>query len=72
MLALFGSIVGLLGSLAPRLIGFFEQKQNHVQEIEMLRVQGEFQMRAIEAGHAAKMAEIVLELTLANTASRLS
>ena len=30
MLALFGSIVGLLGSFAPRLIGFFEQKQNHV------------------------------------------
>ena len=58
MLALFGSIVGLLGSLAPRLIGFFEQKQNHAQEIEMLRVQGEFQMRAIEAGHAAKMQEI--------------
>jgi len=58
MLALFGSIVGLLGSFAPRLIGFFEQKQNHAQEIEMLRVQGEFQMRAIEAGHAAKMQEI--------------
>lgn len=58
MLALFGSIVGLLGSLAPRLIGFFEQKQNHSQEIEMLRVQGEFQMRAIEGGHAAKMQEI--------------
>jgi hypothetical protein len=58
MLALFGSIVGLLGSLAPRLIGFFEQKQNHAQEIEMLRVQGDFQMRAIEAGHAAKMGEI--------------
>jgi hypothetical protein len=58
MLALFGSIVGLLGSFAPRLIGFFEQKQSHSQEIEMLRVQGEFQMRAIEAGHAAKMQEI--------------
>lgn len=58
MLALLGSIVGLLGSLAPRLIGFFEQKQNHSQELEMLRAQGDFQLQMIQAGHAAKMAEI--------------
>ncbi|MDP2330294.1 MAG: hypothetical protein Q8M19_06310 [Reyranella sp.] len=58
MLALLGSIVGLLGSLAPRLIGFFEQKQNHAQELEMLRTQGDFQLQMIQAGHAARMAEI--------------
>lgn len=58
MLALFGSIVGLLGSLAPRLLGFFEQKQNHSQELEMLRVQGEFQMQMMQAGHAARLEEI--------------
>lgn len=58
MLALLGSIVGLLGSLAPRLIGYFEQKQNHVQELEMFRTQGDFQLQMIQAGHNAKMAEI--------------
>ncbi|MGQ0585446.1 MAG: hypothetical protein ACT4O6_26190 [Reyranella sp.] len=58
MLALLGSIVGLLGSLAPRLIGYFEQKQNHVQELEMLRTQGDFQLQMLQAGHAAKLAEI--------------
>ncbi|MBX9945921.1 MAG: hypothetical protein K2Y40_17720 [Reyranella sp.] len=56
MLALLGSIVGLLGSLAPRVIGYFEQKQNHVQELEMLRTQGDFQLQLIQAGHAAKWA----------------
>lgn len=58
MIALFGSIIGLLGSLAPRLIGFFEQKQNHSQELEMIKVQGDYQFRMIEAGHAARMAEV--------------
>lgn len=58
MLALLGSLLGLLGSLAPRLIQFFEQKQNHAQELEMLKVQGQFQLQMIEAGHTAKMAEI--------------
>ena len=58
MLALLGSLLGLLGSLAPRLIQFFEQKQNHMQELEMLKLQGQFQLQMIEAGHTAKMAEI--------------
>lgn len=58
MLALLGSLLGLLGSLSPRLIQYFEQKQNHAQELEMLKVQGQFQLQMIEAGHTAKMAEI--------------
>lgn len=58
MLALLGSLLGLLGSLSPRLIQYFEQKQNHAQELEMLKVQGQFQLQMIEAGHSAKMAEI--------------
>lgn len=58
MLALLGSLLGLLGSLAPRLIGYFEQKQNHVQELEMLKTQGAFQLQMIQAGHTARMAEI--------------
>ena len=57
MLALLGSLLGLFGAFFPRLIGLFENRQNHAQELELLKVQGEFQMRAIEAGHAAKMAE---------------
>lgn len=58
MLALLGSLLGLLGSLAPRLIQYFEQKQSHAQELEMMKVQGEFQLQMITAGHTAKMAEI--------------
>lgn len=58
MLALLGSLLGLMGSLAPRLIQYFEQKQNHAQELEMLKTQGAFQLRMIQAGHTAKMAEI--------------
>ena len=58
MLALLGSLIGLLGSFAPRLMGFFEQKQNHAQEIEMLQVQGQFQLQLLERGAAAKLAEI--------------
>lgn len=58
MLALLGSLLGLLGSLSPRLIQYFEQKQSHAQELEMLKVQGQFQLQMIEAGHTAKLAEI--------------
>jgi hypothetical protein len=58
MLALLGSILGLVGALAPRLLGLFEARQNHRQELELLKLQGDFQMRLAEAGHAAKMAEI--------------
>ena len=58
MIGLLGALLGLLGSMAPRLIGYFEAKSNHAQELEMIRVQGEFQLQMIQAGTAAKMAEI--------------
>jgi hypothetical protein len=58
MLSLLGAIVGLVGSLGPRILGFFEARQNHRQELELLRLQGEFQMQMMEKGHAAKLAEI--------------
>ena len=58
MLALIGAALGLLGSIFPRLIGLFEARQNHKQELEMLKLQGDFQLQMISAGHAAKMAEI--------------
>ncbi|MCF8533127.1 MAG: hypothetical protein K9G48_09000 [Reyranella sp.] len=58
MIALLGALLGLFGSMAPRLIGYFEQKAGHSQELEMIRVQGEFQLQMIQSGHAAKMAEV--------------
>ncbi|HYC64627.1 MAG TPA: hypothetical protein VEC14_07855 [Reyranellaceae bacterium] len=58
MLALIGAALGLLGSVFPRLIGLFEAKQNHKQEMAMLKLQSEFQLQMMTAGHAAKMAEI--------------
>jgi len=58
MLALIGAALGLLGSVFPRLIGLFEARQNHRQELEMLKLQGDWQLQMLTAGHAAKMAEI--------------
>ena len=58
MLALLGSLLGLLGALAPRLIQLFEAKQNHAQELELLEAHSRNQLRLIEAGVAGKMAEV--------------
>ena len=58
MIGLLGALLGLLGSMAPRLIGYFEAKSNHAQELEMIRVQGDFQLQMIQSGHAAMMAEV--------------
>ena len=57
MIGLLGALLGLLGSMAPRLIGYFEAKSNHAQELEMIRVQGDFQLQMFQSGHAAKMAD---------------
>lgn len=56
--SILGAIVGLLGSGLPRILALFEARQNHAQELEMLKVQGQFQLDMINAGSAAKMAEI--------------
>lgn len=68
MLALIGAALGLLGSVFPRLIGLFESRQNHRQELEMLKLQSEFQMQMAAAGHAAKMAEINANADIASEA----
>jgi hypothetical protein len=66
MLALIGAALGLLGSIFPRLIGLLEARQNHRQEIEMLKLQGDFQLQMISAGHAARMAEINVQADVAS------
>src|SRR5512146_134924 len=58
MLAILGSLIGLLGSLAPRLIGYFEAKQNHAQEMEMMKLQSDSQLEMMKIGFTQKMAEI--------------
>lgn len=58
MLSLLGALVGLLGAGLPRLIGYFETKQNHAAELDMLNAQGELQLRLAKEGHMAKMAEM--------------
>lgn len=58
MLALLGSLLGLLGALAPRLIQLFESRQNHKQELEMIDKHAETQLRLAEVVQAGKMAEI--------------
>lgn len=58
MLALLGVALGLLGSLGPRILGFFEARQNHKQEMELLALQSANQLKMMEMGHTQKMAEI--------------
>lgn len=58
MLSLLGALVGLLGAGLPRLIGYFETKQNHAAELAMLNAQGDLQLKLAETGHMAKMAEM--------------
>lgn len=58
MLSLLGAIVGLLGSLGPRILGYFEARQNHRQELELLQLQSANQLKMMEIGFTQRMAEI--------------
>ena len=58
MLSLLGAIVGLLGALGPRIIGFFEARQNHRQEFELMKLQAANQLEMMKLGFTQKMAEI--------------
>jgi len=58
MLALLGSLIGLFGSGLPRILAFFERKQDHKHQLEFMREQAAIHARLVELGHAAKMAEI--------------
>lgn len=54
MLAIIGAILGLLGSLLPEVLKFFNSKEDHKHEIAMGRLQMEAQKQAGEI----KLAEI--------------
>ena len=54
MLSLIGTILGLLGSLAPEIIKYFKQKQDHKHELATLSVQADM----AKAGHQYRMEEI--------------
>lgn len=58
MLAIFGSLIGLLGALAPRLLGFFESKQNHAQELELINANAEVRLKLAQVETAGRMEEI--------------
>ena len=48
MLALIGTILGLLGSLLPEILKFWNNKEDHRHEVEMTRLQMEAQKQAGE------------------------
>jgi hypothetical protein len=54
MLALIGTLMGLLGSLLPELLKFFNNKEDHRHEIEM----GKLQMDAMKLAGQIKLEEI--------------
>jgi hypothetical protein len=54
MLALIGAILGLLGSLAPEILKFFNNKEDHKHELGMAQLQMEAQKQAGEI----KLAEV--------------
>lgn len=58
MLALLGSLIGLFGALAPRLLGFFESRQNHQQELELINAHADVQLRLAQVQTDGRMAEI--------------
>lgn len=54
MLSLIGTILGLLGSLAPEIIKYFKLKADHKHELDVLRVQADM----AKAGHQYRMEEV--------------
>lgn len=54
MLAIIGSILGLLGSLLPEILKFFTQKEDHRHEIEMAKLQ----MDAMKLAGTIKLEEL--------------
>jgi len=56
MLAIIGSILGLLGSLLPEVLKFFNNREDHKHEIEMgklqiesMKMQGQIRLQELEA-----------------------
>jgi len=54
MLALIGTLMGLLGSLLPELLKYFNNKEDHKHEIEM----GKLQMESMKLAGQIKLEEI--------------
>lgn len=69
MLAILGSLIGLLGALAPKFFAIFENKANHKNELELLNAHTENQLKLLAAGHSTRMEEIN---TWADTRSELA
>lgn len=65
MLALIGTILGLLGSLLPEVLKFFTSKEDHRHEIEMAKIQMEAQTQL----HQEKLEEINTQADIAESAA---
>lgn len=61
MLALLGSVLGLLAALAPRLIGYFENKQNHKHELELIDKHADVEAKLFKIRQDGKMQELGLK-----------
>jgi hypothetical protein len=60
MIALLGSLLGFGTSFLPQILGFFQQKQEHKNKIELLKLQGELASLGVqdEIAKLDKQAEI--------------
>jgi hypothetical protein len=65
MLALLGTIFGLLGSFFPELLKFFKAKEDHRHELEVLKVQAEM----AKSEHVYKLEEINAQADISETAA---
>lgn len=68
MLALLDSLLGLFASFLPRVLGYFENKQNHVHELELIDKHAEVQLKLAEVNRAGKMEELTMR---ADTSSEM-
>lgn len=63
MLALLGTLFGLLGSLLPEVLKFWNNKEDHKHEVEMARLQ----MEAQEKLHQERLEEINVQADVAES-----
>jgi len=48
MIALLGSLLGFGTSFLPQVLGFFQQKQEHKNKLELLKLQGEMAAQGVQ------------------------
>lgn len=63
MLALIGTLLGLLGSLLPEVLKFWNNKEDHKHEVEMSRIQ----MEAQKELHQERLEEINAQADIAES-----